>query len=202
MLSLDDKLPLYSIFIIFLIVSAAFITELFPCKLRKVLTNNIYLKHFFAFLTMIFFIVLTTQEKTKDIFNTIIKSFIIYIIFIFTVKTDYRFFITIIILLLIIYILVLKKNELKDMIEIEKNEFVKNELNNYYNNIVFINNILFVLSIILIIIGFSIYYGEKKFQYKKDFNFIVFLFGKPDCAYKQSNISMINALKYAITEKK
>jgi len=198
MFSLNDNLPLYSIFILFLIISASFITELFPCKVRKILNNNIYIKHFFGFLTMLFFVILTTPIKNSDVLIIILKSFLVYIIFIFVTKTNYIFFITIMILLAIIYILILKKYELKDIIDNEKDNDEKNKLTNYLNNFVIINDILFILVIILIIIGFLIYYGEKKYEYKKDFNFIIFLFGKPDCSYKNSNISMINSLKYAV----
>ena len=197
MFSLDDKLPLYSIFILFLIISASFITELFPCKLRKVLSNNIYIKHFFAFLTMIFFVVLTAPIKDNNILTIIQKSFLVYIIFIFTIKTNYKFFITIIILCAILYILIIKKNEIKNNNENEKNEEEKKKLINLSNNIILVNNIISITVLILIIIGFLIYYGEKKHEYKKKFNFIIFLFGKPDCSYKNSKITMINSLKYA-----
>ena len=201
MFSLDDKIPLYSIFILFLIITASFITELFPCKVRKILMNNIYIKHLFAFLTMIFFVVLTSPLKDNNILHIILKSFLVYIIFIFTTKTHYIFFITIIILLGLLYILIIKKGEVNDNINDEKNEVEKIKLINLLDNITLINNMIFILTILLIIIGFLIYYGEKKYEYKKDFNFIIFLFGKPDCTYKQSSISMINSLKYAFTKK-
>lgn len=201
MISLDDKIPLYSIFILILIISASFITELFPCKVREILTNNIYIKHLFAFLTMIFFVVLSSPIKDTNILNIILKSFLVYIIFIFTTKTHHLFFITIIILLGLLYILIIKKSEVNDNINNEKNELEKKKLINLLDNINLINNIIFIVTIILIIIGFLIYYGKKKYQYKKDFNFIIFLFGKPDCNYKKSTISMTNSIKYAITKK-
>jgi len=198
MYSLDDKIPLYSIFVLFLIISASFITELFPCKVRKVLTDNIYIKHFFGLLTMLFFVVLTTPIKNSNVLAIVLKSFLVYIIFIFVTKTHHIFFITIMVLLGFIYLLILKKYELKDNIDNEKDDIEKNKLTNYYDNFVLINNTLFIIVIILIIVGFLIYYGEKKYEYKKDFNFIVFLLGKTDCRYKNSDISMINSLKYSI----
>jgi hypothetical protein len=197
MFSLDDKLPLYSIFILFLIITAGFITELFPCKLIRVVKNNIYLKHFFAFLTLLFMIVLTESDKNSNILNIILKSVFIYIIFIFTLKTHYKFFIIIIILLGLLYILTRKQNEFRDSINEEKDEIEKNKFINLDNILTLINNIIFILVIILIIFGFLIYYGEKKYEYKKDFNNMIFLFGKPDCSQKESNISIINSLKYA-----
>jgi hypothetical protein len=202
MISLNDNIPLYTIFILFLIISASFITEFFPCKLRKILTTNMYIKHFFTYLTFVFFIVLLDTNENKNIFNTMLVSFYIYVIFIFTTKTDYRVFIILMIVLLIVYILTLRKNEINDDINNEKDQNIKDNLHKNYDNIVLLNNVLFVIAIILIIIGFLIYYGKKKFQYKKNFDFIVFLLGKPDCTYKQVEITMTDSLKYAFLNKK
>lgn len=198
MISLDEKLPLYSIFILFLIITASFITELFPCKVRKILSNNIFIKHFFAFLTMIFFVVLTTPIKNNNILDIILNSILVYIIFIFTIKTHYKFFITIMVLLGLLYILTIRKGEIKNIMNDEENISEKDKLTNSYNNLTIINNIIFIIVIILIIIGFLVYYGEKKHEYKKNFDSIIFLFGKPNCNYTDSNISIINSLKYAI----
>jgi Trk-type K+ transport system membrane component len=102
------------------------------------------------------------------------------------------------VLLGFIYVLILKKYELKDTIDNEKDDIEKNKLRNYYDNFVLINNTLFITVIILTIIGFILYYVEKKHEYKKDFNFIVFLLGKTDCRYRNSDISIMNSLKYSI----
>ena len=189
MLCLDDQLPLYSIFILFLIITAAFITELFPCRLRQLLRDNMYLKHFYAYLTMVFFVVMTAPAK-YDVNEVIYKSFIVYIIFIFAIKTDYRFFVGIIFVIGIMYILILQKYEVEEKIKLTKDEVVKIELSNKRDKLIIVNNILFILSLILIIIGFLLYYYEKKLQYNKDFNFFTFLFGKPKCSHKGKLINL------------
>lgn len=196
MLSFESYIPIYSIFIIILIISAGFLTELFPCKVRKLLTENIYLKHFFCYLTTIFFVVLTGPEKNKNLKYIIYKSTILYTVFIFAIKTHYKFFIAIIFLLGLSYLVLLKKYEVKDDIDklninIEKtyitqesNDIDKNnkkELEDFYEKITILNNTLFTIVILLIIIGFIIYMNEKKLEYKNKFNFITFLFGKPEC---------------------
>jgi hypothetical protein len=200
MYNLDEKIPFYSIFILFLIVSAAFITEIFPCKVRQVLTKNMYVKHFFALLTMIFFVVLSSPLKDSNILDVIFKSLLVYIIFIFATKTHYIFFIIIIIFLGLLYVLIIKKGEINNNINDEKNEIEKYKLIILSNNITLVNNIIFILTFILIIIGFFIYYGQKKYEYKKNFNFFIFLFGKSNCSYKKSKINMINSLIYAFTK--
>jgi len=44
-----------------------------------------------------------------------------------------------------------------------------------------IDNLLGYLLICIGIIGFVLYYGEKKFEYGKRFNHLTFLLGKPVC---------------------
>lgn len=49
-------LPVYPIFILLLIISANYLADLFPCRLRELLENNIYVKHLFGYLTLLFFV--------------------------------------------------------------------------------------------------------------------------------------------------
>ena len=196
--SLDEFLPLYSIFILILIISAGFLTELFPCKLQRVLKENIYLKHFFCFLTMIFFVVLTTPLKDQNVLVIIKKSIALYIIFLFFIKTNFNFFIVIMILTGILYLSMLKKYELISESSSEKDPNKKKVIEGHIDTIIYINNCIFIIIIILIIIGFVLYLGEKKYEYKNDFNYTTFLLGKSECRNKSPEISMFKALEYSI----
>ena len=42
-------------------------------------------------------------------------------------------------------------------------------------------DVLIIVFLILIICGFIIYMGEKKIEYKNEFNYLTFIFGKPSC---------------------
>jgi hypothetical protein len=193
-LNIQESIPLYSIFILLLILSGGYIIQLIPCKLQSILNNNIYIKHFFALLTLIFLITLVDPLESKNNLNIILsKSFILYIFFIFIIKTHYKFFISIMIILGIKYLILLKKNELSDKYEKDKDVNIQKEL----DNINIIQNVLFFIIIILIIIGFLVYLGQKKYEYKKDFNYFIFLFGKPECNYTIEKISITNSLKHA-----
>lgn len=64
------------------------------------------------------------MEQNQKLEKIIVKSIILYIFFIFLIKTHYNFFITVIILG-IKYLILLKKNEL---FEKYKNETDKNKL--------------------------------------------------------------------------
>lgn len=198
-LSLSEKIPLYSIFVLILIISAGYFTEIFPCKLQRLLKNNIYIKHFFAYLTLIFFVVLTTSVKDEQIYIILYKSFILYLLFLLVIKSDYRFFVTIIFLTGFYYLSILKKYEMINTLSTEKDPIEITKLNTYINYLIYFNNCLFIFIIFIIIIGFLIYLGEKKYEYGNKFNFLTFIFGKLYCSQFEKKISIINALKYSIS---
>lgn len=192
--SFNEKIPLYAIFILILIVCAEYLKELMPCKLDDVLKNNIYVKHFFCFLTLLFFVVITTEPlKDKNLKEIIIKSIVLYILFILLIKNDYRIFFSVMVLLGLIYIISIKKYELTDLIEKEKQKDkhidikTKKEYENQINILIIINNILFVIVITLIFLGFLFYMNKKKNQYKEQFHFLTFFFGTIKCKKNLNN---------------
>ena len=116
-------------------------------------------------------------------------------------RTDPYIFVLLLLIIASIYILVLKENELKANIEDIKKEKKKNDLEKeleiYNDQIVTIQNInqkLLYSAIILTIIGFLLYMGEKKCEYKKDFCYLFFLFGRPSCKNKSPPIDYIKAV--------
>jgi hypothetical protein len=200
MIDTQNKIPIYSIFILLLILSGGYIIQLVPCKLQKVLNDNIYIKHLFCFLTLVFLVNLTDPEQNTKSLNIIIfKSFMLYIFFIFIIKTYYKFFILIMITLGIVYLIVIKKTEIDNELNNNKDINKEIELNNYKSKLIIVQNILFGFIIIFIILGFLIYLGEKKHQYKNKFNYFTFFLGKPDCSNIPDKINMLNSFKYAFT---
>ena len=70
--------PIWNIFVLFLIIAANYIGELFPCRIQNLLNSNIYLKHVIAFLTLLFFVVITDSTynyKANETFIISIKLF-------------------------------------------------------------------------------------------------------------------------------
>jgi len=120
-----SNIPIYSIFILILILSGGYTIEIIPCRLKKLLTENIFIKHFFCLLTLIFFVSITDSSYDgKNLTQIIFHSFLLYILFMFIIKTQYQFFVVILILLAIIYLIKIKNDEI--------NQDIKNE-NNYSN---------------------------------------------------------------------
>jgi hypothetical protein len=193
------NVPIFTIFVLILIISANFLAQLFPCRFQHELNNNMYLKHFFAFLTMIFFVVLSSPIKNKKLKVIVIQSIFLYITFLFLIKTDYRIFIILLLLLSLSYMFVLKKVEL----EAEKDEFKENqeklkEIDNQIKNVDFYNFVTMIVIVVLIIIGFLSYLGQKKIEYKNNFDFNKFLFGKASCKNKSPSVSIFKGIYHAL----
>ena len=190
---------LFLVFTFILIVSANFLAQTFPCRLQYILNHNMAVKHLFGFFTMIFFVVLSSVKEYKNILDILKKSFFLYILFILITKCHIHLFFIILLLLGTTYIVDIVKQQ-----EIESNESSKQEESSkeesskkkvsMYDNIIYI---LYVLIIIFIITGVLLYMGEKKIEYKKNFDYITFFLGKSSCKGKTPNINLIESLKHA-----
>ena len=62
------------------------------------------------------------------------------------------------------------------------------------------NKALMALFGICTTIGFFVYMGEKKLEYKNDFDYITFFFGKGECRKNNTNVSFTKALQTAFTK--
>ena len=143
--SINDAFPVYSIFIFILLIAAGEILNIFPCSVIEVIENNIYLKHFIGFLTMIFFVVLVVPIPDKKLNNILSKSALMYAIFILISKTESQFFIPIIVLLGATYLLILKKAEYREAIDRKENIQETLETLDKINTIVLINNSVLII---------------------------------------------------------
>ena len=155
---------LIAIFIFVLIISGNYLGELFPCKVQQIFKNNMYVKHTLGFLTLLFFVTLTIPEvKQQD--NFISFTILIYIWFILMTKCYYTIWFLVFGMIGILYLLQIYKNEKNEKVEIVNN----------------IEKTLIISSFIMTIIGFFIYMGIKKREYKDKFRYLNFIFGPPDC---------------------
>jgi hypothetical protein len=186
---------IFCIFIFILIVSANFLAEVFPCRIQNVLRSNMLVKHLFGLFTMIFFVVLSSGVTEKDIFKIAKTSILLYILFILISKSQVYAFYFILVFLGITYIINIMKDKEKENIKgDEKTDKLINEKINNYDNIMYM---LYLLIIITTIIGVILYIGEKKIEYKNNFNYLTFFLGKPKCKGKSPSVSLSNAFKEA-----
>lgn len=189
------NIPIWNVFILFLIIASNYIGELFPCRVQNLLSSNIYLKHFIAFLTLMFFVVLTDSSSQQKEFKLIFTdSLKLYVLWLFLINNDKKFFVIALILLGIIYIIQLIKNDFKEKINKKKNIEYNEEILKYTLNI---EKIIYYIFFIVLIIGFIIYMGEKKIEYKNKFSYFTFIFGKPSCKGKSPDVKYIEAFSSA-----
>ena len=196
-------IPIWNVFVLFLIIASNYIGELFPCRVQNLLSGNVYLKHFIAFLTLMFFVVLTDSSSQKKkfiiVFNDSIK---LYLLWLLLVNCEKNFFIIGLLLLGILYLLQLIKNDYiiykkKDEIVIDENENENEKNNKALKLIQNIEKIIFIIFFIVLVVGFTVYMGEKKIEYKNKFNYITFIFGKPSCRGKSPNVKYFEAFRSA-----
>lgn len=223
---IDLDIPLHGAFLMILIVSANFLAETFPCKIQSLLKSSMVAKHFFGLLTMTFFVVLTLPNAPNNLITIVKQSFILYILFTLMSKTNTRIFITLMILLCIIYIIDILQREIesnnkeivekindkntskeeKDKLNKELNEKKSSVSNNSSINLDYKNlnktmKLMYILVFIILSLGFLSYLGEKKLEYKKNFSYKYFMFGKPDCRGDpdmQSFNKFINGIKNSL----
>lgn len=179
-----------NIFILYLIVSGNFLANLFGCKTQQALTNNMWLKHMLGFMTIYFFVVLADSNSsfTDSPHTQLLFAIFCYVIFVLSTRMDYKWWVGFILILSVYYILQVYKDHEKS------NENEKKIYNHIQNGLTY-------TAVLVLLLGFIIYLGKKKEEYKNTFNWWTFLVGKPKCAFGKKDVKMsdFDAFKNAFT---
>lgn len=167
-----------------LVICGNYIGEILGCRLRSLLSDSIYVKHVMGIICLFFFVTLLTPYKNKDkdgnikqekVDKTLIRTFIIYIIYIMSARTNWRATILIYLLLFTIYILSL----------VERDYY--NDDENKKKKIHVVQNYMFIISMAILLVGFIFYYIRKYNEYaiKKNTTFsnLTFFLGKIECSH-------------------
>tara|TARA_B100001540_G_scaffold34150_1_gene30097 strand:- start:1473 stop:2048 length:576 start_codon:yes stop_codon:yes gene_type:complete len=173
-----DNIPYEAFFAIYLIIACNFIGEVFGCKFRQLLQNNMLIKHLFAFLTLMFLVVFISFDidNYNKLLLAIFYSVILYIWFVLTTKTHIIITIIIITIFFAMYIIDIRIKKLKSLNDINNTKLI--------NDLVFINNILLIIAAIITIFGVVIYFflKKKEMNYRKiKFSYYTFFLGNPTC---------------------
>ena len=171
MLSLDYfEKSLSGIFLFMIIIFGDYIGKMFPCGFQKLFDRNIYCKYILAFFILFIAIILSskTLAENKNVLLLFGITCILYIWFLFMTKMNVYFFISLIIILFILY----------GYIQYYDTNKLENKDKKKYN---IITLIFFILAIVITVIGFLLYYGEKKYEYKKMFSWNTFFFDTVKC---------------------
>jgi hypothetical protein len=179
-----------AIFLFLLIISGNYLGTLFPCRVQVALQENIFLRHFLGFFTLLFFVVLTLPNK-PEFKKTLTIASRVYFFFILLSKTPVYIWLVVFVLASVTYLLELYKDDKNnELVEDEDSEILNN------NNIVYIQKTISIIGIILTLSGFLIYMGEKKYEYKNKFSYVTFLLGNANCANKTKNKNIMNSIKH------
>ena len=97
------------LFALLVIISGNFLGDLFPKNVRKVLETNVYMKHVFAFMTLVFFVFLTMPEIQLQGVSIV---FAIYFLFLMTSKLQPFTWFTLVFLISLLYVLEIREEKL------------------------------------------------------------------------------------------
>ena len=150
------------LFIFILMISSNFFVPLYPCRFQNAMKDQILLRHIFGFFTVMFFVNLTMPFNTITTLTELFtQSFSLYFFFIILVRNTFYIFMFLLFLLMINYLISIKVKFIKDNTELKDEE--KNAQTEQLNQVTKIVNWVFFISSI---IGFLIYLGYKKIEYK------------------------------------
>lgn len=167
-----DLNVILGVFLLTLAVSGNFIAESLSCKMRNLLSENMYAKNFIILLIIYFSLGLVSEKSVipTDHFK---NTFGIWILFLGFNKMNIPF--TIVTFLLLFSVLLCKNwIDYYDETDKEKNKEQIDKLNK-------ISNYLLLTIIVTIILGFLFYFRKQYSEHHKNFHFLTFLFGKVKC---------------------
>jgi hypothetical protein len=147
----------------YIALSGNFLGELFSRQMQEVLTNNRWVKHIVAFVTMMFTI--TYVSGVTKLLPAIFITVVLYLWFLMTTKMPLAWNFGIIIALVVGFIL----NKYRDALDQDKHQ-------DRITLVGRISNVLFIVTIVATLIGAIWYMFDKRSKFGSDFSFIKFLF--------------------------
>jgi len=160
-----------NLFILYLVLAGQFLSPLFPCNTSRLFMDSMWLRHILGFLTLVFFIVATDTELDDYIpLGTVLtSSVLIYLWFLVSSKMTANWWLGLVVLLAILY-----------MIDLYQERQIKEDPR-MRQSLALAKNVILGLSLVLTLIGFLIYVGEKKLDYKGKFDYMTLILGTSTC---------------------
>ena len=148
-----------------------FFTSLLGCDLQRVMTNNIFIKHLMALVTFFFLMSVVDTNNNISIGLTWLKTIIVYLIFMISIKS--KIYTAAIFLIL----LIIDQSIKVQMTYLQANGGTQAQIDKYNE----VRYYILVLLIITAIIGFILYFVKQYNDHYEDFSFITFFFGNNKC---------------------
>jgi hypothetical protein len=176
------------IFILYLILSSNFLVPLLPCRTNAFISKSMPMQHFLGFLTLMFFVVLASNDQKSEIhfYILIALSIVLYAWFVISTHMNHKSWMVMILALALIYLIdVYQKHD-------------PHESKRVNDILAKVKIALFVLSLVATAFGFVLYMGERKIEDGSKFDFTEFLFGRPDCREEPAGVHWLDAVEAAI----
>ena len=170
-----------ALLIFILIISGNYLDDLLPCKVQKLMRNNLIMKHLVAFMILYFLTVLTIPEL-KSI-KGIVSAVGLYTLFLLSTKINYIAWAIMLFIYAIVYLMNIAIGDLKKKIN---KSTTKEERELKENSIITMRRImswLVIVNMVIIVVGFIYYFGMKKMQHGNQFSLQQFFFDVPICGY-------------------
>lgn len=195
------------LFLLYLIISGNFLAELFGCHLQKALASNMLLKHLFGIMTLYFFVMFTdTRLQKKPVKDQLVLLSVLYIWFIITTRTDYKYMIAVMITLFSLYVVNIKRNNEEEKLEENKDSLFDNantdKIKKLVETLKLVERSLLIAAVGITGVGFFVYLGKKKDEYSGEWNWKDFFVGKPECSkgeQREENKSDIEYIKSGLS---
>ena len=173
------------------IIAGNYANDTFSCSLRLLIRDNMIIKHIIGLFIVLIFVGLT-QEKVK-IGDKILLSVFLYIWYIFMMRSPRTITLIVIGIIIALYLLQEYINDLKIMIDENKEEVDSKNIQLSIYKMSMLRNSLFILSVILSTFGFLYFYLYNKKAYKSNFKTFNFFLGMndSDCFSKYGNSKKI-----------
>jgi|OM-RGC.v1.017188606 hypothetical protein len=169
-----------AIMVFYLLIFGNYIAELLPCRLQDFVGKSILARHIIGFFTLVFFVVLSEKSFTSgrlDISSILLRSFIVYLIFIISSRSNIMFWSIGTGLLLVYYVIDLYKKEHPNEKDRETGDILDTVL-----------KVLGPLILTSYILGCIIYLGEKRYEFGDKFRIRKFILGRPYCRGKSPKL--------------
>lgn len=179
-----------NLFILYLVLAGGFLQPLFPCNTTKLFTESPLIRHILGFFTLIFFVVVydTELDSIAPLGTVMITSIVVYLWFIISSKMTANWWLALVVLLGILYLIELYE------------ERTVNEDPRVTEIAAKVKSAIIGVSIFLTIVGFLIYVGEKKLDYKSKFSYATLLLSTPGCKGTPNIRPYWDSLKAAFME--
>ena len=177
------------------IIAGNYVGDIYSCSLRHLFNKYMFLKHIIGILIMLFFVGLT--DINLSVYEKLYQSILLYLLFIFIMRTPMIITMIIILIIAIIYLLHLYLDDLNKDNGLDNNGLENNELDNGVDNsdkqnknpaklqqdIQFYTNLIqyMVYLVIFLSVGGSLFYLiHLKYKLKNNFNILNFILGSRD----------------------